>query len=127
MTENKLTARSETPTWPDYQLTEYTDYDPNEKVYRKGFTFNCLVRIKGDDGLYYLTMFYDSVRFTVVNEWQSASILNEFIRKKSIEVYRFIMCGKVSPAVNEFNEPMFAIDKSQESEEERLNNLYSFK
>jgi len=126
--ERRLITRLEkTPIWPEYELTEYTEYDSENKIYKKMYEFNCLVRLKGEDNVYYLTRFMDKRMFDVQHEWQCVSHLNEFIRKKTIECCVFSVCGIASGECKDtFGNNMFEVDKSQISEKERLQNLVRF-
>lgn len=113
------------PIFPDYEITEYTDYDPNTKVYKKGFDFNSIIRIKSSDGKYYLARSQDRIRFEVEHEWQSTTRLHMFLRKNIIDCYRYIFCSSIIADAKYLDgEDIFVLDEDQSSEEERLHNVY---
>lgn len=127
MENNSPTRLMKTPIWPEYELIEFTNYDSEHKIYKKAFEFNCLVRILGEDGVYYLTRFMHKYKFEVQEEWQSISHMCEFTRKNIRECYIFSICGIAKENIFDTNgRRVFELDKNQIPEKERLLNATRF-
>lgn len=87
-------------------------------------TFKSILRIKGEDGIYYLTRFKDKYKSVNGEELDLESLVNLMNRANKL-MYTYTMCTKCpSNTTYLTGEPLFIKDEDQTDEKDRLLKTY---